>query len=698
MEPDVFDRQIKTLHDRLRMLQQQMNAASASELASPTTLIEELAIALEELHVAQEELHQQHEEVLATRQKLGAERQRYQELFEFAPDGYLVTNAEGIIQEANRAAATLLRVRQNRLAGKPFMVFVSEEDRKALRTFLTSLQESRQPQSEWEVRLQPKGAEPCVAALTVAPAHNLKGQARSLRWLLRDISQRKRAEEMLHEREALLNAILQTTQAVIYLLDTDGRYVYVNRQFEELFQVRNSEVQGKSMYEIFPPAAAALSNTRDLAVFVRKALLETEETVLHPDGQPHVYHSLKAPLWNATGALIGIVGVATDITARKHLEDAVRRREREFSTLVENLPDIVFRLDRELRYLFINRAVEQLSRMSPEHFLHKTSRELGIPTEASDALEAAGHTVFDTGQSQVVELAVRSRFFRLRLMPEGAPNDGVDTLLGILEDITEQKMIEDALRQSEERYRRLAHEREQQLIASDRRISFGELTASLAHEFNNPLGIILGFVQELLKDVTLDHPFHHSLQIIENETQRCRRLMERLMDFARPSPMQLHQINLKAVIRSSLDLVANQCRKQQVVVATLDFAFTLSEIYADPQQLQQVLLNLFFNALEAMPDGGTLTVRVLVDPNTLQTRDKLDFKEVAIMVTDTGTGVAADHLGQIFRPFFTTKTKEGMGLGLSICESIMTAHGGRITVDSRRGGGTTFSLFFPVTV
>jgi two-component system sensor histidine kinase HydH len=111
-----------------------------------------------------------------------------------------------------------------------------------------------------------------------------------------------------------------------------------------------------------------------------------------------------------------------------------------------------------------------------------------------------------------------------------------------------------------------------------------------------------------------------------------------------------------------------------------------------------VLLNLFFNALEAMPHGGALRVQATVLPRSVKANGKLDSEEVAIMVTDTGTGIAADHLGQIFRPFFTTKIKEGMGLGLSICESIMIAHGGRITVDSRIGQGTTFSLFFPVTV
>jgi signal transduction histidine kinase len=172
--------------------------------------------------------------------------------------------------------------------------------------------------------------------------------------------------------------------------------------------------------------------------------------------------------------------------------------------------------------------------------------------------------------------------------------------------------------------------------------------------------------------------------------------MQRLREFARPIPMRLSRIDLAAVIRTSLELVASECRKRRVSLA-VDLSPELPLIDADQQQLQQVLLNLFFNALEAMPQGGTLTVQAALTARTAGADGTCGAKEMTITVTDTGVGIAADVLPQIFRPFFTTKTKEGMGLGLSICESIVTAHGGRIEVESRVGHGTTFSLFLPVT-
>jgi PAS domain S-box-containing protein len=137
--------------------------------------------------------------LIVTRQAVEAERQRYQELFEFAPDGYLVTDAQGMIGEANQVAAALLGVRQDWLSGKPLIVFVVEEDRRVLHTHLRQLQEQGHPRQEWEVGLQPRGGEPFPAALTVAPVCDSQERVVALRWLLRDITARRRTEDALYK-------------------------------------------------------------------------------------------------------------------------------------------------------------------------------------------------------------------------------------------------------------------------------------------------------------------------------------------------------------------------------------------------------------------------------------------------------------------------------------------------------------------
>ena len=194
-EPDTnikqFAQQIEDWHWRLAKLQASLSSLVQSDLLQAT--FEEFKIALEELNVAQEELYQHNEELVITRQTVEAERQRYQELFEFAPDGYIVTDAEATIQEANRAAARLLNVSQNLLVGKPLVIFLTEEERLTFFSKVTELRFCYQVQ-EWEVRLQPRRSAPFNAALTVAAVHNPEGKPIALRWLLRDITERKQAE------------------------------------------------------------------------------------------------------------------------------------------------------------------------------------------------------------------------------------------------------------------------------------------------------------------------------------------------------------------------------------------------------------------------------------------------------------------------------------------------------------------------
>jgi len=261
-------------------------------------------------------------------------------------------------------------------------------------------------------------------------------------------------------------------------------------------------------------------------------------------------------------------------------------------------------------------------------------------------------------------------------------------------EVAARKRMESRLRRSEEQFRQLAKEREQQLIFSDRRVAVGDLAASFAHEFNNPVAIILGFAQDLLHEVQVGSPLHRRLEIIESEAQRCKRLVRDLVDFVRPAPTNLVWTDLQKLITTSLTLVATPLRQQHIHTA-VDISDVLPPLYVDAQQLQQVLLNLFFNAIEAMPHGGELGVRAMVTTE-VTANENVHRQEVVISVTDTGPGIAQQDRDKIFHPFFTTKTKGGMGLGLSICKSIVQAQSGRISVDSHPSQGTTFSIVLPV--
>ena len=249
----------------------------------------------------------------------------------------------------------------------------------------------------------------------------------------------------------------------------------------------------------------------------------------------------------------------------------------------------------------------------------------------------------------------------------------------VARDITLWKHTQEALRQSEEKLRRQAQELEQQLIASGRLVSLGEITASMAHEFNNPLGIVMGFTQDLLSETDPSSPSYRSLKIIDEETKRCEKIIRDLLQFARPRATEVSPTDVRQLVEKTINLLANHLYKQKIE-AISEIENNLPSISADPQQMEQVLVNLCLNAIEAMPDGGKLTVAAKAEPPT-----DGGSSTVAITVADTGFGIEEKDLPKIFQPFFTAKKKRGLGLGLPICDRIIKNHGGRIKVESQPG-------------
>lgn len=266
-------------------------------------------------------------------------------------------------------------------------------------------------------------------------------------------------------------------------------------------------------------------------------------------------------------------------------------------------------------------------------------------------------------------------------------NDVIKTVQAIAGEIgqfAERMRAEDALRQSEEDLRDQAQALEQQLLASGRLVAVGELTASMAHEFNNPLGIILGFAQGLLESMDPADADYQHVRIIADEAKRCEKLVQELLEFGRPKNADFILTNVEQIIHKTMNLVQPHAAKNRVET-TVQIDPLLPQVYADPQQLQQILLNFSLNAVDAMPKGGLLAVGA--------TRDRDDG--IVLTVTDTGIGIDADMLPRIFQPFFTSKKRRGLGLGLPICDRIVKAHGGTIGVESRPGEGTTFRIHLP---
>jgi len=234
---------------------------------------------------------------------------------------------------------------------------------------------------------------------------------------------------------------------------------------------------------------------------------------------------------------------------------------------------------------------------------------------------------------------------------------------------------------------------QKQLIQSEKLASIGRLSTSVAHEVNNPLSGILTYTKLLLKRLEKGVPegkdladFKRYLATIERETTRCGNIARGLLDVGRPTEPAMKLCDLGPIVDKTVALIQNQATLQGVeIVKTL--GASLPQIWADPGQIQQVLVNLTVNALQAMPEGGKLEISVAVDQAQ---------KEVLLRIIDTGCGIPQEDISQLFEPYFT-KRRGGVGLGLSVVYNIIAKHRGRIEVESELGQGSTFTIHLPLT-
>jgi len=273
-----------------------------------------------------------------------------------------------------------------------------------------------------------------------------------------------------------------------------------------------------------------------------------------------------------------------------------------------------------------------------------------------------------TGRSGLTEVydEESGRYLQISTYPLFDEYGKVTSFVESIKDVTEKKKLEN------------------QLIESARLAGLGTLAAGVAHEVNNPLCIIIGFTQALLRETPRDHRNYEELKIIELEAARCEKVVKDLLAYARPGRLERAYAQITEIMHNSVSLIRHLIKQKNIVVREL-YDNNIPDILMDGQKMQQVIVNLLMNAIHAIPSDGKITLEIQHIAN-----------EIAIHVRDSGIGMTEEQVARIFDPFYTTKAGEGTGLGLSISQSIIKEHDGRIEVKSQEGLGTTFSIFLPV--
>jgi len=302
-----------------------------------------------------------------------------------------------------------------------------------------------------------------------------------------------------------------------------------------------------------------------------------------------------------------------------------------------------------------------------------------LDRQPRDLLKREFDRVFDTGELQQVEMESQAtgeaRHYRITKIPMHQDGGAISHVITIGEDITEWRQAQ------------------QRLTETEKLAAVGQLAAGVMHEINNPLATILACSEALaLRTADLAPPDRHGydeyLKIIDTEVQRCRRIVESLLDFSRPKRGDMKLTDVNGVVERTLFLLKHHARFKRLNVAR-ELATGLPTVLADHERLIQSFMALMLNAMDAMDSRGTLTVRSRINP------DRRD--ESLLEFIDTGTGIKREDLPKIFEPFFTTKPQgRGTGLGLSICYGIIAEHRGRIDVESQVGVGSNFRVYLPI--
>ena len=473
--------------------------------------------------------------------------------------------------------------------------------------------------------------------------------------------------------------------------DAEGRVSLINRKGCQVLGYKQEELIGKNWFDTLIPERVR----REVkAVFNKLMTGEVEPVsyfenpVLTRNGEERIIAWHNVILNDGAGNIIGTLSSGEDITERKKAEEALQTSEERYRLLAENVRDVIWATDMDLRFTYVSpsvkylgdRTAEEVMSMSLGQLLTPSSQELANKIFAEE-LAMINVTPQDPTRSRTLEVEFIRRdgsilWAELKMNFMRGPDNRPVGILGVMRDISERKQAEEERR-----------EFEQKAQLASRLASVGELASGVAHEINNPLTGVIGY-SELLMQEDVPERIKNDLEIINNGAKRVADIVKGLLKFARQTKPERALVYINEIVEVTLRLRAYELDTSNIKVAT-KLAPDLPLTVADAGQLQQVFLNLLINAemeMRLAHGRGKLIVRTEHIDNTI----RITFK-------DDGPGIAKENLEKIFDPFFTTReVGKGTGLGLSICHGIITEHGGRIWAESKLGKGATFIVELPV--
>jgi two-component system cell cycle sensor histidine kinase/response regulator CckA len=487
----------------------------------------------------------------------------------------------------------------------------------------------------------------------------------------------------LEKNLALLQGITEGTTDAVFVKDLQGYYLMINSAGARFLGRRMEEVIGRNDVELFNPEEGREIMKRDREV-VQSGAMQTYEEGGTAGGVARTYLSNKGPFRDASGEVIGLLGVCRDITDRKQVEEEIYKSEQRLRIHVEHTPLAVIEWDTEHRVASWNPAAERIFGYSRAEAMGRQASFI-VPPQFREHVNRVGNDLLaqkggarSTNDNTTKDgRTISCEWYNTALVDDTGRVLGVASLV---QDVTERVVLEDRLRQSQKME------------------AVGRLAGGVAHDFNNLLTVILGYTQLLMDGLPAGSRLAEGTTQIKSAADRAAGITRQLLAFSRKQVRSPRLIDLNNVMLN-LDTMLRRLIGEDIEVLTVP-ATDLGTVKADPGQIEQVLMNLALNARDAMPSGGKLTLETsnvqLDEAYSHEHRPVEPGRYVMLAVSDTGVGMSPETLAHIFEPFYTTKEPgKGTGLGLSTVYGVVKASGGYIWVYSELGQGTTFKIYLP---
>jgi PAS domain S-box-containing protein len=635
--------------------------------------------------VLKEKAHQ--DDKARLQERILAGKKEWELTFDSVPDAVLIFDAQCQVRRANRAASEMLGLPFAKLIGRPCYEVVHG----------VAQAPSSCPHEQLVVTGEPQRGdfeEPRLGKtfdVTSTPLRDPNGTFLGCIHVLRDISERNRDQQALRQSEEQLRMLLNSTAEAIYGLDREGNCTFCNPACLRLLGYRDpQDLLVRNMHKVMHHTRADGTPYPEEECQIHMAFREgkrahvVNEVFWRADGTCFPCEYWSYPI-EKQGEIVGSVVTFLDISERNRAEAALRESEQKYRDFIENATFGIYRSSLQGDFLDVNPklvsmlgygSTEDLLSFNLEHDIYEN------PAERASAVR----TYQSNGRSNGVEVNWKKKdgktiTVRLCGRVVRSPDGQIKHFEVIAEDVTEKRTLEEQVRQAQKME------------------AMGRLAGGISHDFNNLLGVMIGYSDLALSSSSLDETSRHQLEQIKKAGHRAASLTRQLLAFSRKQVLTPRIIDLNSAVSETSKMLLRLLGEDIELITRL--GTDLGHVKADPTQIEQVIMNLAINARDAMPEGGKLiieTTNTELDLGCAQRKhsDAQPGKYVLLSVSDTGIGMDKATQGRIFEPFFTTKARgKGTGLGLATVYGIIRQSGGYIWVYSEVGKGTAFKVFIP---